>query len=766
MEKSVVLKVVFFESNKDLSCLLKNDPSSVIVCPNPKTADNLRDFLEEREIVTISKWVADHLRTQKKTRIKKSDLMIKLSAIWRHYYPKEKTSTFMEAFELFTEIRSYTLNVELLADLFLDLDKNILRSFLLFWTYVEEEKIIDEHLAYKKIASAIDSGTISFVGFKHMSGVQIDMLKEIGEKHEVSLFFPRAVYEETHPSDWIRWLGGEFGESQKEKKNKRKVKYILLPKGKANVVVREFLNKNQKHNLLFVNTETSLSFLQEVQIEKISFKTQEDIFSAEVESFFINLHEWKKLKSDDEGSRENLLEYMEASQHKMERCGNYRQVKVIQLVREALEEYSNFSIDLDDFLLEMLKIITTLNLPRISFLNLTEESKRSFFDLGSIDFNANEKSMALLVTNGMGGLSFAQKNENKFDFASLAAIGPIKRPGLDFLFYKYELRKILEKKETVLLIEENVLEMDFSWREILKVFFLEEEFLDIKYPKKKIQDYVFFSMKKGPFAQSFFSASKIQTFLDCPRKFYFNYIEKIENKPELSLKISPNELGILEHKAIEQYFSLSQTPLDKNNLKIDVALHGKICRELFSQHMETKKNFLNEAEKSRGLSEMMHYSLNGILFLFEMIYNKNGREIYFEVPLGENPWRIKGAIDCIIECENKKVVVLDFKRTSASIGNKKEIVEFKKIQLWVYLLILKVSGREIDSFGYVDLSEPKANDVIKNSDDEINKAQMEIEKIIKEMTTSTSFLPLPREKKVCTFCPITLFCAKEDVFEK
>ena len=81
--------------------------------------------------------------------------------------------------------------------------------------------------------------------------------------------------------------------------------------------------------------------------------------------------------------------------------------------------------------------------------------------------------------------------------------------------------------------------MDLSWREILKKFQIDSPKLKIEYSIKGNREYLLPKMKMGPFTQTKISASKIQSFIDCPQKFYFSYIDKIDNRPSERASLGP-----------------------------------------------------------------------------------------------------------------------------------------------------------------------------------------------------------------------------------
>lgn len=90
-----MLEVVFYQNNQDLLQKLKDEMPPLVICPSPQVADNLRSLAPELDIITISKWTSDHLKKLGVSRSRKSELMIKLSAVWRHYFPSEPTAVFL-----------------------------------------------------------------------------------------------------------------------------------------------------------------------------------------------------------------------------------------------------------------------------------------------------------------------------------------------------------------------------------------------------------------------------------------------------------------------------------------------------------------------------------------------------------------------------------------------------------------------------------------------------------------------------------------------
>ncbi|MGZ3809803.1 MAG: hypothetical protein ACXVCE_17095, partial [Bacteriovorax sp.] len=202
-----MLDVIFYQSTEDLTMAETSSANPLVICPSPLVADGLRRLMPANlEIMTISKWVSDYLKTKNQKRSNKAELMLRLSSVWRHYFPEEEAHLFFKAFEMFTDLRSFSLNLELLSEFLKEIDPVTTKSILLFWTFLENEKIIDEHKSYQVLSEIEIDRPLWVIGFKHLSGIQIDMFKVIGEQTDVSVFFPKDVYAETLSTDWIRWL--------------------------------------------------------------------------------------------------------------------------------------------------------------------------------------------------------------------------------------------------------------------------------------------------------------------------------------------------------------------------------------------------------------------------------------------------------------------------------------------------------------------------------------------------------------------------------
>ena len=352
---------------------------------------------------------------------------------------------------------------------------------------------------------------------------------------------------------------------------------------------------------------------------------------------------------------------------------------------------------------------------------------------------------------------------------ALRVIAPVKRAGLDFAYLKSELIQILSNTKNILMLEEGLDIVDLSWREILKNFKLEVVNPNANYKLKDKKDYLLSLIKQGPYGPKNISASRLQVFMDCPRKYYFSYIEKIDHRPVERLKIAADEMGTIEHDIIEQYFSGRKID---SSLTFDSQVHEAQCKMALDTFISGHKIILNEKTKLTTFYELLHYSQNGIEFLVKFCQENQALEIEFERSLGENPWELVGSIDCLIYLANQKVALFDFKRSGSAIGSKRDTMAFDKIQIWAYLIVIqRFQEKEIQAWGYLNLSEIEASQIYYEEEaailnlSKMDDFQIKLEEVIEQMKAEVHFQALPRINKVCDFCEVQLFCSKGSCVE-
>lgn len=759
-----MLEVIFYQSTEDLARVSASPVSllsPLIICPSPIVADGLRRLMPENiEIITISKWVTDYLKTKNLKRSNKAELMLRLSSVWRHYFPTEEVHFFFKSFEIFTDLRSFSLNLDLLSEFLKELDAVTTKSILLFWTFLQNEEIIDEHLSYQVTSSFEVETPIWIMGFRHLSGIQIDMLKTISEKTEVKVFFPKDVYRESLNTDWIRWLVPE--EKIEMAAEVKKLKVIHFPKNKLNLVLSSMKKMIPNFDLVLASSNLTFNARQEVALENLFFKSPEDLFKVRRLELF---EDFGRDVLMGPVSLEDFLKNIEERKIKALELEDFLLYKILLLLVLALEFYGEFQKSIDNFSLEILKMVLELNSPRASLVTLAPDPKNRILELNELPYKKSTYPLVMVAASNYGPLKSQEGRYSEKMIEALRVIAPVKRPGLDFSYLKSELIQTLSNVNNILLMEEGLEVIDLSWREILKDFEIEVIKLKADYKLKVKKDYLQPLIKPGPHIPRNLSSSRLQVFMDCPRKYYFSYVEKIDHRPALRLKIAADEMGIIEHEIIEGYFTGRIIDV---NLILDSKLHEEQCRTALESFMSNHKIVLDEKNKLTTFYELLHYTQNGIEFLIKFCHQNQAFEIEFERSLGGNPWGLVGSIDCLVHLPDNKVALFDFKRSGTAIGSKRDTLAFLKIQIWVYLLVFlkRFPGKTIHTWGYLNLSEIQASQIYDETQtcvlDEVrtNNFQVFLEDLIKDMKTEIHFQAAPKTHNVCDFCEVQLFCSK------
>lgn len=201
-----------------------------------------------------------------------------------------------------------------------------------------------------------------------------------------------------------------------------------------------------------------------------------------------------------------------------------------------------------------------------------------------------------------------------------------------------------------------------------KNFIKKEDFKSILFNKKEMKHFYSDIELEIDLSKRSWSATSLKTFLDCKRKYYFNYIANIRNH-NISIKPQAYEIGNIIHKCLEEAVK------EKN-----------VTNQFISNYLSTfQKNnpyLILELELwKKKLEKLVEY---------EQIRKSNGIEI-FEV---EKPFNltykginIKGTIDRIDKYPDNTYEIIDYK-TSASlkIDTLKTYEESTDFQLEFYYL--------------------------------------------------------------------------------
>jgi CRISPR/Cas system-associated exonuclease Cas4 (RecB family) len=459
--------------------------------------------------------------------------------------------------------------------------------------------------------------------------------------------------------------------------------------------------------------------------------------------------------------------------------------KAIQLYQDAIltiRQLTEEELVVDEFFLKLLSDVVSLNQPRTSWVpasrsDLTIDLK----DMSSLEDLDRRRRVIICVDDRFDEIQGLGQNYTETIQKTLSALGPLKRNELELLFRQWEFLDLFSQADVLVLMSEGTLKHSIIWKRLFHGIELTEFSLPPPRGQRILRD-LMMSLVTKSFDGSF-SASKFQTFMDCPRKFYFSYVDKITPNVALEKDFDPMVSGTISHKIIEEFHKQKLTE-DRLPVLVKEVMHAfirernlSLPREAYLQH-EVVFN---------------HRCLNGIRFL-ESLQTILGNPIRwtlekeFEV---REEYFLKGKIDCIGESDGT-IVLIDFKSTASAASSSKEVEELESLQLWTYALGASRFIKDFHSkdiiLGYVSLDKPSESNLLTTSSDLADKikvsklcrqqtfekqfpeifqeAKTKISAVVSAIRTEERFPPTPRKPSVCRLCELNKVCVKSEIIHE
>ncbi len=792
-----MLSVKLLPSNSEILKLEyiqdENLDDVLVVCPSPQKADGIRGRLQAQDklidVITVSKFIKDCTSLMEENQFlvsRKSELLLKLSTIWKIKNPDVEYDIFTKAFNLYTELRGFTLNLEMVEDILAEEDEKLATAIRFFWLVTEELGLIDEHQSYGLLSEEIrttespthefiDGKTIVFMGFKHLSGGQLDLLKSVGIRTEVLIPIHEKLYRDADKTTWMGWLDIQEV-SNSFKSNKKKIRTSRFKKSRFSEEAYTKINEllGQGAELMLPSADQEFQNLNILPVEDFFFKATVDPFKPILTTLINQLKTGtdfgKNVLSVEQLSK--TLEDLENTALKKDFF--FRWLKVKSLFLKLLDEWrelSDINTEFSFFDAEVFEEILDLDLPRNYLIPIYDRTPTNF--INSLDASEIIKSSTVVLVGGtfLGNLKGGESNFSDLQLENLTSLGPVRSSELDFLSKKVALEDLSEEAEIELILEENLEEADIAWLELLENFELKNEKLtsieigrsSLLGSKENIETVELLKL----------SSTSLQAYLDCPRKYYFNYIEKIEIDPSLSESIQPYQLGLVEHAVIGKYIESS----DKNLRDISIS---ELNKQLAKDQVQLKPVQYQEA-----LYEVMMLSQRGIRFVEILKAYFGSGKTEFEKKFSHLVDGIehRGSIDYFFELSEGQILV-DFKRSGGGIPSVGDFKEFKKIQAWYYLKHVNSENSQAFLFGYLNLKDPAAS-LLYSEDKELAKelkkalAELDVkishlpkyselfdgygkeeEKLIENLKSEELFEAAPLKENVCGYCSVKYICER------
>lgn len=798
--RKILLSVKLLSHSRDLKNIAQALGDEVVfICPNPTLADDTRLVLgEAHEVLTISKFMSNLLERAECPQkvVRKSELMLELATIWKKYDPELSLELFGQAFNLFTELRSFSLQKELFDDVYSQLDSRLSYSIQIFWAYCEALDIVDEHRAYTWISNWLQTPdesqekefpSVVFYGFSHLNGNQVDFIKNLSLRTQVALPFPASAYAESSNRDYIKWFdqNEDLSMPQADADTPSKLNVFRFPEGRMNEAFALYEKEHgqlTEHDIVLLTKNLEKRFVLEIPAQEHFYKAKASVFEQDWHAVSeIMTQEF----ADPQISwpTQQLLDFLESHLKKELKVGfehkNFRLIKLWTEMTALTERYADISELNENVQLYDIKIlleVLRLNLPRVYTLPLltTDQAQgASLKGLEGLYRGENQRPLLICAQSEYPPLKSGRSSFGQDTLKILSGIGPIKRAELELMMMKFRLNECLEQEDTVLFLESGLEESDPAWDEILQKY--EVKFKDL-IPEQKSQKSDFFQGRPQKIELKNLSATRLQSYIECPRKFYYQHIESVSTRENLESELRADQLGTLEHALIEKYAT--------QEAAWDELKHSTYVSEMLNQFLKKEKKSISTSRYEEYFNELKVYSQNGLVFYYSLKEWMPEASFSFErkVSIQKDGVEKRGSIDLLIQ-SSLGCGIVDFKRSAGSIPSQKAILEFEKIQLWFYLHALEVQNQDFLFSGFFNLSEPEES-LFMGCDSEFKKElqglgvkaftskdfagdyesyqNFEVEKL-EELRADEAFLARPYKPDACRFCDLSNVCPRGEV---
>jgi RecB family exonuclease len=766
-----------------------------VVAPFPGKADALREawsFLTGVSVDTVARFNEDLWQTVAGADAgdppwRKSRLLLQLNA-FKNLHPNLRGvdyGTFKTAYQAFSDVRAYVDTPEIPDELLTAFPPEVADLVQLFHAGTRLAGVRDEHSATFELTArlrgtgvpALPFTDVVFEGFTFLTPAQLSLVEALAIRHRVWIPLPRNVWEHGHEWDWPRFLGGDRDvvDTDEPRVGAPRLKVRLHPAGSLVPAMRAWRAETPGPvQILLGAKRADAGAWQEVPFADMPVKVPVDILAEPRDALFRILEEEVAVRGTKRPAGALLATLAEVRGRAVAArdMGAMRLFQAAALVEEALAAVPGCleGQALNGFWLQLLREVTELDAPRNHRIALLPgDAGVTGFSLRDLDGVRTDRPVAFCVDGGYGSVKSDHRPHAPEMERALAKLGPIRRPELDFLFLRAELDELLRHPHLTVLLEDGLVKHDLSWKQVFSGVEYEAWPAATPPPRVRVPDYGFFRTPEHDLPTiDRVSASRLQDFLDCPRRYHAKRIEKLLPDVEAVAEMDVMAMGSLEHALVA--LAWPRGPRwwrDPANLRDEAA---RLLAEL--------GRTLTPVTHAAALAEVALYAANGLESLHRVETALPGTVFRFEVPLSA-PGRT-GSIDCL-GTGGGTVVLIDFKRSKGQNPAFPKWTDFGKVQLWFYLRALAAEGIPIDDVvaGYFFFKDPEESWLAFSRPDAHPLAEAELgplchafpdfgaeltrygafeDEALARFTAERAFLPAPRVPEVCAYCGLRPLC--------
>ena len=249
---------------------------------------------------------------------------------------------------------------------------------------------------------------------------------------------------------------------------------------------------------------------------------------------------------------------------------------------------------------------------------------------------------------------------------------------------------------------------------------------------------------KYDFKNFTFSATSFKIFLECKRRFYYQYIKKIKEATIPKDEIDEREIGEKIHFVLENLFKVSNSFSSEKEMSKEI---DKLLNREKNPLLRFKLDIWREKLKSFVKNEIKRFE-NGYKFYdseLKLLGNISG-------------YKIAGKIDRV-DIKEGKFILLDYKTGKIRLTTSNTLQNEVDFQMEFYYLLAKQNGfKEIDEVAFYDL----------------NSGKILSETLLKDKLSllESKFLLLQKEEchfemsedmKSCRYCPYVMLCRRDEI---
>ncbi len=239
------------------------------------------------------------------------------------------------------------------------------------------------------------------------------------------------------------------------------------------------------------------------------------------------------------------------------------------------------------------------------------------------------------------------------------------------------------------------------------------------------------------------SATRLKTYLSCKRKYYYKYVQNIQNHKIPKDMPEEYEIGNVVHRALSAVYEKKSSYDDARALKrdIDTALD----------------EYCGNSELDKYLVAMQKKRLDAFVHT-EMVRFKEGWKVHKTEEFFKEPFSgmtIVGQIDRVDKRDNI-IEVLDYKTGSYMLNNKNNFMDAVDFQLEFYYLLAGGLGN-VEGCAFYDLKESKiVPEAFLKEKIEILKSHIRDLLAVEELNFEKT-----DDVKHCQFCEYKIICGRE-----